>query len=72
MKRKLTEAYIDGIREGRKLWNSLPPETRSIDAPAHLANVEATMRTFSAGLTKDTLRGERDFWRAQIRRTAHT
>lgn len=64
----VTQEYLDGIREGRELWNTLAPECRLEEAPAYLANVEATMRTFSAGPVKDLLRGERDFWRNQIRK----
>lgn len=65
---QVTQEYINGIREGRALWRNMSPTEREIDAPAILANVEATMRQFSPGPVKDLLRGERDFWRNQLAR----
>lgn len=63
----LTAEYVAGISEGRKFWRTMSPTERAIDAPAILANIEDTMREFGAGPVKDMLRGERDFWRNQIR-----
>lgn len=61
----LTQEYIDGITEGRAWLRQHSPA----DAPAHLANLEATCRMFAAqSPVGQHLRGQRDFWRAQVKR----
>jgi hypothetical protein len=65
----VTAEYLDGIREGRHLLNALAIVDRTPETfRAYMANVQATMQTFSAGPVKDLLRGERDFWRNQLRK----
>lgn len=66
----VTAEYVSGIADARALWRALSEDERTADAAAYLAGTEATMRRFSAGPVKEHLRGERDFWRAQVRRTA--
>jgi hypothetical protein len=60
----VTEAYIMGVRDGREYQTRFKPGL--IDMRALKANLEATMRTFSAGEVKEHLKGERDFWDNQI------
>lgn len=64
----VTAEYVQGIADARDLWRMMPPCDRITEALAVLANIEATMRTFSPGPVKDLLRGERDFWRNQVKR----
>ena len=61
----VTAHYLDGIREGRA-WLR---EHGMADARAHLDNLTRTARTFDAqSPVGQMLRGERDFWRNQIKR----
>lgn len=61
----VSQAYLDGIREGRA-WLR---EYGAGDAQAHLDNLTATARTFDAqSPVGQMLRGERDFWRNQIKK----
>lgn len=61
----VTSEYLDGIREGREWLNRYGME----DAQAHLDNLTATARTFAASSpVGQMLRGERDFWRNQIKK----
>lgn len=57
--------YLDGIKAGRELKRVNNPGL--VDMRAYLRSCEATMREFSAGLVRDMLKGERDFWRNQIK-----
>lgn len=66
--RTVSAEYIMGIVEARKFWRHLPPEERVEMAPDFLRNIKETMRAFSPGPVKDCLRGERDFWKHQIKR----
>lgn len=59
--------YIEGIKEGRASLE------RNGIAAAHeeLANLVSTIKGFSASSpVGQLLRGERDFWAAQVKRTA--
>lgn len=61
----LTQEYVDGVIEGRAWLRQHGPD----DAPAHLTNLETTCRMFAAhSPVGQHLRGQRDFWRAQVKR----
>jgi len=61
----VTEEYLAGIREGRE-W--LKREGMA-NAEAHLDNLNRTIQRFAASNpVGQMLRGERDFWRNQIKR----
>lgn len=63
----VTDSYIDGIKEGRE-WLRLHGMDDAADV---LANVTATARQFDAqSPVGQILRGERDFWRNQLRKGA--
>ena len=65
MVQTVTAEYLDGIRDGRA-WLK---EYGLDDAQAHLDSIERTARTFDASsLVGQMLRGERDFWRHQIKK----
>jgi len=60
----VTAEYLDGIREGRAWLREHGAE----DAPALLDNLNRTCRMFAAqSPVGQMLRGERDFWRNQIK-----
>lgn len=61
----VTHEYLIGIREGRELKARFKPDLAGMRA--YLASCEDTMREFGPGPVKDILRGERDFWRSQIK-----
>ncbi len=61
----ISAEYLMGIREGRELLKLSNPDLDMMRA--YLASTIATMREFSAGPVKDTLKGERDFWQNQIK-----
>ena len=65
MQKPLTAEYIKGIKEGRE-WLK---RHGMADAGAILDNLERTARTFDAqSPVGQMLRGERDFWRNQIKK----
>ena len=65
MARTVTAEYLDGIREGRAWLKA----HGAGDARALLDNLERTARMFDAASpVGQMLRGERDFWRLQIKR----
>ena len=62
----VSQEYLLGIRDGREYKKRFDPglsEMRSL-----VSNIEETMRTFSAGPVKEYLKGERDFWKNQIKK----
>lgn len=65
-----TQAYLLGIREGRALLRQF--RETGVDSLATfreaLETCEYQLRQGFAGEMRDALRGERDFWRAQVRR----
>jgi|688.fasta_scaffold1186627_2 hypothetical protein len=68
----VSQAYLDGILEGRDFKRHCIAAGDTIDAEfmrAHLATIERTMRGFS-GTMRDFMRGERDFWRNQLNKGA--
>lgn len=65
MSKPVTAEYIEGIKEGRD-WLK---RHGMADAAAHLDNLTRTARTFDAqSPVGQMLRGERDFWRNQIKK----
>ncbi len=66
MSKTVTAEYIEGIKEGRAWLNRYGMD----DAQAHLDNLTRTARTFDAqSPVGQMLRGERDFWRNQIKKS---
>ena len=70
MTQAVSQAYLLGISEGRSMLNcylaagdyqGLP------DARAMLANCESRLKQGYAGEMRDCIKGERDFWRNQVR-----
>lgn len=60
----VSQEYLDGIREGRETLK----REGALYAADHLANLNATCRRFDAQLpVGQMLRGERDFWRNQMK-----
>lgn len=60
----VTAEYLDGIRGGRAWLREHGAE----DAPALLDNLNRTCRMFAAqSPVGQMLRGERDFWRNQVK-----
>lgn len=59
----ITGAYLDGISEGRSLLSNFP----NIDKEQALRNATINMKRHS-GAMKDCFRGERDFWRNQLKK----
>ncbi len=63
--KSVTAEYIEGIKEGRAWLNRSGMD----DVQAHLDNLTRTARTFDAqSPVGQILRGERDFWRNQIKK----
>lgn len=61
----VTAEYLEGIREGRATFRA----EGMANAAAHLDNLNRTAATFAASSpVGQLLRGERDFWRNQIRK----
>lgn len=61
----VTSSYLDGIAEGREYLNKYGAD----DAAAHVANLEACCREFGPSNPVGQLyRGERDFWRNQLKK----
>lgn len=61
----MTAEYLEGIREGRAVFR----KEGMTNAREHLDNLNATARTFAASSpVGQMLRGERDFWRNQVKK----
>ena len=58
--------YVLGIRDGREYLKRFKPSL--FDMRDIVRNIEETMQTFNAGPVKEHLKGERDFWRNQIKK----
>lgn len=66
MSKPVTAEYIEGIKEGRAWFKRYGMD----DAAAHLDNLTRKARTFDAqSPVGQMLRGERDFWRNQIKKS---
>lgn len=64
----VTQAYLLGISEGRAAFRALDPDDDLLaDARAMLADCEALLKQSFVGDMRDCLRGERDFWRNQVK-----
>lgn len=62
---RVDAAYIDGIREGRAMLRKYGPEI----AAEEIDNLNRTIKGFSAtSAVGQMLRGERDFWKNQIKK----
>ncbi|MDB4726429.1 hypothetical protein OAF54_03240 [bacterium] len=61
-----SQAYIDGIKEGRQYLNRF--KCNKHDMQDNIDNIKSTMKGFSVGPVKDMLKGELDFWKAQIKK----
>jgi hypothetical protein len=62
--KSVTAEYLMGIRDGRETLRRCGASVAS----AELANLDATARLFAASNpVGQMLRGERDFWRNQIK-----
>lgn len=60
----VTQEYLMGIREGRQALRAYGMSV----AAAHLDNLNRTIKNFDASSpVGQMLRGERDFWRNQIK-----
>lgn len=67
MTQQVTAEYLKGIKEGRA-WLR---QYGAGDAAALLDNLNRTIKGFAASLpVGQMLRGERDFWRNQIKKGA--
>lgn len=65
MTNSVTQEYLDGIREGRATLNR---DKSGEHAQVYLENLNATIKGFPASNpVGQFLRGERDFWRNQIK-----
>lgn len=65
----VTAEYIEGIKEGRAILVKCDPA--DIGAQARLDNLNNTIKGFcAASPVGQMLRGERDFWANQVKRSA--
>jgi len=72
IQKQVSEEYLEGIRDGRKAlrrMQSESPETLVEDMQSELDCCTRTARQFDAqSPVGQLLRGERDFWRNQVKR----
>ena len=61
-----TQAYIMGIKEGRALLTATPSLDR-VDIMDIIDNLTSTLKRGFSGDVADMLRGERDFWKNQLK-----
>ena len=70
----VSSSYLDGIREGRellKVWQAEGPVDVPALARASLVTLDRLCRQYGAqSPVGQMLRGERDFWRNQIKKGA--
>jgi len=62
----VTQEYLMGIKQGREYLNLYKPDLSEMKMC--LKNIEQTMITFSKGSVKEMFKGERDFWKLQIKK----
>lgn len=68
----VSQSYLDGILEGRDFKRHCVEAGDTIDrefTSSHLDAIERTMRGFS-GPMRGFMRGERDYWRNQLKKEA--
>ena len=58
-----TEAYIEGIKDGREFLNTYKPN--AADIVGIISNIKDTIKIVSLEEMKDILKGELAFWQAQ-------
>lgn len=61
----ISDAYILGIKEGRSFLSNNPGMTKD-DMQSAMANCSSNMASHSQPM-KDIFKGQRDFWRNQIK-----
>jgi plasmid stabilization system protein ParE len=62
---EVTQAYLEGIREGREVFK----REGTAYARAYIENLQATIKRFKANSeVGQMLRGELAFWRNQVRK----
>lgn len=66
MTKTISQAYILGIKEGRALLKANPDFNRD-DMMAILDNIKSTLKMGFASDVAEMLRGERDFWKHQLK-----
>lgn len=66
--KQVSDAYLLGISEGRSLLRSLDYVPSVADMEAFADNCSAQLQRGFDKSMADTFRGERDFWRNQIRK----
>jgi hypothetical protein len=67
----VSQAYLDGISEGRDFQRFCIAAGDTLDRAFitdHIAAIERTMAQGFSGTMRDFMRGERDFWRNQIKK----
>ena len=69
-KRTVSEAYLMGIRDERRLYKILQAEGADmrVEARSLLTNIKATLAEGFSGEMAEYMRGSRDFWANQVRR----
>jgi len=72
---KVSEAYLLGIKEGRDNLRWLKSQGEEVDYDRMielLENIKAVLRMGFPDEMADFLRGERDFWKNQIKKASHS
>jgi len=66
---QVTDEYLMGIRDGREYLKKFQPDL--FDMHMLLANIDMTLRQRLGREVSDHLRGERDFWKHQIKKSSN-
>ncbi len=67
----VSQAYLDGIIEGRDFQRDTLARGETIDrafVTDHIATIERTMAQGFSGTMRDFMCGERDYWRNQLKK----
>lgn len=67
VRRTVSAEYLAGIREGREFLKRFPERDNVEDIKRLIHSCTETAREFSPGTVKDSLKGERDFWRNRLK-----
>lgn len=62
---KITQEYLEGLKDGRAFMQAYQPSFEEM--LEILDNLNNSMKNFSAGPVKEMMKGERDFWKFQIK-----
>lgn len=65
---QVTEAYLLGIKEGRNHLNNFPELINDIETMQTIAYSSTVLAKNSSGEMKEFHKGDRDFWRNQIKK----